>query len=156
MCRTRWVERHKAFEVFCDLFILVFSCLEDIVNSPVNEWNRESRAEAHTLLTAVKFFVYCNTVNHTKSLSFTKGLSVKLQGAYVDVARAFRDINLVKTSLKRLCQRIDTFHHALYEEILGLAGIVDSEERSPRVACRQQNRRNAPSDTTVKNITNVT
>lgn len=59
---------------------------------------------------------------------------------------AFHDVNLVKTSLERLRQRIDTFHHALYEEILRLAGIVDIEERSPRVACRQQNRQNAPSD----------
>ena len=28
MCRTRWVERHEAFEVFSDLFLPVVCCLE--------------------------------------------------------------------------------------------------------------------------------
>ena len=30
VCKTRWVERHEAFEVFLDLFIPVVCCLEDI------------------------------------------------------------------------------------------------------------------------------
>ena len=128
----------------------MFSCLEtleDIANSPVNEWNRESRAEAHTLLTAMSNFSFIATLLITqKILSYTKGLSVKLQGAYVDVAWAFHDVNLVKTSLERLRQHVDTFHHTQYEEVLRLAEIVESEECSPSVACRQQNRQNAPSD----------
>ena len=31
LCRTRWVERHEAFEVFSDLFLPTFCCLEAIV-----------------------------------------------------------------------------------------------------------------------------
>ena len=34
LCRTRWVERHKAFEVFIDMFIQIVCCFEDIVKSP--------------------------------------------------------------------------------------------------------------------------
>ena len=30
MCRTRWVERHEAFEMFVDLFLPIVSCLERI------------------------------------------------------------------------------------------------------------------------------
>jgi len=144
MRKTRWVERHEAFEVFCDLFIAIYSCLEEIVSSPVSEWNRESRAEAHTQLTAISKFSFIATLLISQRLlSYTKGLSVKLQGAYVDVARAFRDVTLVKT--ENLRQNIDTFHCSLYQEILRLAGLVESEECSPRVVCRQQHRQNAPS-----------
>ena len=72
-----------------------------------------------------------------------KGLSVKLQGAYVDVSRTFCDITVVKSTLENLCQHVDTFHRALHQETLKLAGVVESKECSPRVACRQQNRQNA-------------
>ena len=41
MCKTRWVERHEAFEVFSDLILPTVSCLEAIVNSSATEWNRE-------------------------------------------------------------------------------------------------------------------
>jgi len=141
MCKTRWVERHEAFEVFCDLFIAIYSCLEEIASSPVSEWNRESRAEAHTQLTAISKFSFIATLLISQRvLSYTKGLSVKLQGAYVDVARAFHDVTLVKSTLEKVRQNVDTFHHLLYEEILRLAGLVESEECSPRVARRQQHR----------------
>ena len=42
MCRTRWVERHEAFEVFSDLFMPTVSCLKAIANSTNEEWNRET------------------------------------------------------------------------------------------------------------------
>jgi len=146
MCKTRWVERHEAFEVFCDLFIAIYSCLEEIASSPVSEWNRESRAEAHTQLTAISKFSFIATLLISQRvLSYTKGLSVKLQGAYVDVARAFHDVTLVKSTLEKVRQNVDAFHHLLYEEILRLAGLVESKECSPRVAHRQQHRQNAPS-----------
>ena len=43
MCRTRWVERHEAFEVFLDLFMPTITCLEAIARSRPAEWNRDTR-----------------------------------------------------------------------------------------------------------------
>ena len=40
LCKTRWVERHEAFEVFVDLLLPLVCCLEDIKDS--REFNRES------------------------------------------------------------------------------------------------------------------
>ena len=34
LCRTRWVERHEAYEVFIDMFIPIVCCFENIVKSP--------------------------------------------------------------------------------------------------------------------------
>lgn len=33
LCKTRWVERHIAFETFPDLYDVVVSCLEDMVDT---------------------------------------------------------------------------------------------------------------------------
>ena len=46
MCKTRWIERHQAFEVFVDLYQPLVYCLENIKNS--NEWNQDSRADAQS------------------------------------------------------------------------------------------------------------
>ena len=51
ICRTRWVERHEAFDVFIDLFEPLICCLEDIKDS--TDWNRESRSDAQSLLLAL-------------------------------------------------------------------------------------------------------
>ena len=56
MCRTRWVERHEAFTVFFDLFLPLVSCLEAIVLSPAEEWNRDTRSDAQSLRLALSQF----------------------------------------------------------------------------------------------------
>ena len=55
MCRTRWVERHKAFS-FSDLFLPVVTCFEEIVFNSGGEWNRETRSDAQSLLLALSQF----------------------------------------------------------------------------------------------------
>ena len=100
-------------------FFVIFYCnIEEIVSSPVSEWNRESRAEAHTQLIAMSKFPFI-TISCTSQrvLSYTKGLSIKVQGTYVDVAHAFRDVPLVKSTLENLHQNVDAFHHLLIKSV---------------------------------------
>lgn len=86
LCRTRWVERHDAYDIFIDLFLPIVSCLEEIVNAPPSNWNQETRSEAQSFLLALSQFSFLVTlvVAH-KIVGYTRGLSVKLQGCYVDV-----------------------------------------------------------------------
>ena len=101
LCRTRWVERHEAFEIFSDLFVPTFSCLEAITYSAPSQWNRETRSDAQSLLLAMSQFPFIVALAVTyKVLAYTKGLSIKLQGRYVDVIRAYQDIELVKCTLR--------------------------------------------------------
>ena len=58
LCRTRWVERHEAYEVFIDLFMPIVSCLEEIVQSPPTEWNRDTRIDAQSHLLSVSHFLF--------------------------------------------------------------------------------------------------
>ena len=79
--RTWWVERHEAFEVFFDLFLPTFCCLEAIVYSPPSDWNRETRSDAQSLLLAMSQFPFMVALAVSQEvLAYTKGLSVKLQG----------------------------------------------------------------------------
>ena len=58
MCRTRWVKRHEAFEVFSDLFLPIVSCLEEIINSAQSDWNRKTRSDANSYLLALSQFSF--------------------------------------------------------------------------------------------------
>ena len=117
LCRTRWVERHEAYEVFIDLFLPLISCLEEIARASPSEWNRDTRSEAHSFLVALSQFSFIVTLVITeKILAYTKGLSIKLQGRYIDAVRAHSDIESVKSTLSRCRSQVDDFHKRLYEE----------------------------------------
>ena len=49
LCRTHWVEHHVAFEMFVDLCVPVFICLEARTCSTPVEWNSETQLKAQSL-----------------------------------------------------------------------------------------------------------
>lgn len=90
ICKTRWVERH---EVFIDLFEPLVCCFEDIKDSG-SEWNRETKADAQSLFLALSRFPFIISLVITKEvLAYTKALSIKLQGRYVDVVSAYNQVS---------------------------------------------------------------
>ena len=79
LCKTRWVERHEAFEVFTDLFISLVCSLEEMKDSM--EFNHESHADAKSFFLSLCHFPFIATLTAvTEVLGYTKALSVKLQG----------------------------------------------------------------------------
>ena len=93
LCGTQWVECHEAFQVFSDLFSSIFACLEAIAHSPPANWNRETRSDAQSFLLAMSQFPFIvSLVFSRKILGYTRGLSVKLQGRFVDIVCAHQDI----------------------------------------------------------------
>ena len=87
-CKT--LERHES-EVFIDLYKPTFRCLEIAIPQM-----HGTVTLLHSLLLSISQFLLLSTCTSQKVLSYTKGLSIKLQGRYVDVVRAYRDIELVK------------------------------------------------------------
>ena len=101
VCKTRWVERHEAFEVFFDLFLPLVCCLEEIKDANCNEWNQDTRTDAQSHFLALTRFPFIFALTVTKEvLGYTKALSVKLQARYVDVVKAFTEISMVKRTLR--------------------------------------------------------
>ena len=93
LCRTLCVERHYAFAVFVDFLKPLVVCLDNINSNNGREWNRESRADAYSLLLALQMFsfVVCLIVAG-EILAIIKLLSSQLQGSYTDIARAHHNI----------------------------------------------------------------
>ena len=67
-----------------------------------------------------------------KILSYIKGVSVKLQGRYVDIARAHTEIENVKSTLNKLRSDVERFHTQTYNEVLVLCQSVGIEESTPQ------------------------
>ena len=132
LCRTRWVERHDAFEVFLDLFLPTVSCLEEIALSQPADWNRETRSDAHSFLLSMSQFTFVVALVVTqKVLSYTKELSVKLQGRYVDVVCAHREIETIRATVKDVRSNVNSFHALMYSQALLLCDSVGVEETVP-------------------------
>ena len=139
MCRTRWVERHEAFQVFSDLFIPVFCCLEAVYHG-VPHLNGTGKAkQMQSFLLAMSQFPFIIALQATQNiLAYTKGLSVKLQGRYTDIARAYREIETVKSAIQTARTNINSCHNIVYTQAKSIAGSVGIEESVPRLASRQQ------------------
>ncbi len=87
------MERNEAFEIFLDLFLSTVSCLEEIAHATGEAWNRDTHHDAQSFLLAMSQFTFIVALVLTqKVLVYTKGLSVKLQGRYVDVVYAHLQI----------------------------------------------------------------
>ena len=151
MCRTRRVERHKAFELFSDIFMPIISCLEAISQSTSLEWNRDSQSAAQSFLLALSQFPFIVGLHITQAvLGYTKGLSIKLQGKYVDVARAHRDIEQVKSALLNARRNVESLHKNIYGDAKWEAATVGIEESVPRLASRRQHRTNIHADNCIQ------
>ena len=111
--------------MFVDLYVPVFSCLEAITCITPAEWNSETRSKAQSLLLTMSQFPFIAALCLSqKILSYTKGVSVKLQGRYKDVIRAHQDIKDVIASLKEVRSRIDDFHSWRYQQVTALGQLV--------------------------------
>ena len=59
LCRTRWLERHDALEVFVDLYSVIVVALRDITYGEDSvSWNRETVSDGNGLLSAREKFSF--------------------------------------------------------------------------------------------------
>jgi len=139
LCKTRFVERHDAFEVFVELYESTVHCLEEIVDPTVeNAWNKETVSDARSHLRALTEFKFLTTLCITKNiLAYTKGLSVQLQGKWQDIIRAYNNIEAVKKVLQDARSKVEVFHTKWFDESTLLASKVNLEPSIPRRACHQ-------------------
>ena len=78
LCRTRWVQRHDAFEVFLDFLPATIDAIENILE---NESRPDSLTDANGILSAITSFPFIITlVIALRCLAYIKSLSIVLQG----------------------------------------------------------------------------
>ena len=110
--------------MFVDLFVPLVCCLEEMKDSM--EFNRESRADAQSFFFSLCHFPFIVTLTTaTELLGYTKALSIKLQGRYVDVVRAYREVSFVKSALRNTRETVDAFHSRVYSKAMQIAAMVN-------------------------------
>ena len=147
LCRTRWVERHEAFESLYSLYNAVVQSLEDVVTRS-SQWSRESISTANGLLLSLTQFDFLVTFVITKNcLSYLKSLSISLQCRSIDICHAFNDVECIKLALTNVREKIDTYHAKWYEEAVDLGQVVGANEpHLPRFCAKQKHRLNIPAE----------
>ena len=144
LCRTRWVERFSALEVFIDLYPAIVSSLQDIACGEDSvSWNWETVADASSLLAAIeKFSFILSLVTVYNILSYIRGVTVMLQQRSLDVIQGISLIQDVQMQLKDVRKGIDDWHKSWYEFALKVAEDVGVEPSIPRRCSRQTQRDN--------------
>ena len=158
LCRTRWVERHEALEVFHSLFRAIFKTMEVMVNESVYldeygswKWDQETRTKANSFLAVIARFKFMVTmITVIKCLSVLKPLSIQLQKCDSDIYKAYTQVGSVKSDLKAIREQIEVHFSRWYEAGVELGKDVDVEPAVPRIANRQRHCDNIPAATPVK------
>ena len=132
LCRTRWLERHDALEVFVDLYPAAVVALRDIAYGEDSvSWNRETVSDANGLLSAIEKFSFLLILMVVFNvLSYIKGLTVLLQQRSLDIVQGIELIQDVQEQLKELREDIDDWHKIWFELTVDLVEEVGTEKPS--------------------------
>ena len=80
ICKTRWIARHDAIAVFCNLYDSVVSTLETIAANDGGHWNAESCSKANSFRLAIGNFEFLLSMAIVRPcLAHTRPLCVLLQ-----------------------------------------------------------------------------
>ena len=101
LCKTQWVARIEAFEVFRDMLLAV-STLEVI--STAHGWSADFSKKASALLISITQFQFLMYFEGTwAGFGFNKGLTISLQGQSKDIRCAYNEVVTVKEALSVKC-----------------------------------------------------
>ena len=137
LCRTRWVERHEAYENFKELFPAVIMtmdmiCHPHMYNNPsLNDWawDRETKDKANGIASCLKRFEKIASFLVQKSALYPlKGIAAKLQRRELDVYEAYQRIDDTIALIQQYRTEIEVFHDKVYDEAKELAEDIGSTE----------------------------
>ena len=143
LCKTRWVARIEAFEVFRDMLPALVSTL--VVISTAHGWTTESSKKASALLISITQFQFLISLEVTwAGLGFIKGLTISLQGQSKDICCAYNEIVTVKEALSEVRSNTDTYQKKLYVSVVSLGGKTNAIPPSLTWRCTTRRIGNVP------------
>ena len=158
LCKTRWTERHSAYQHFYQCYVYIIMSLEVISmglhKSELSEnytdasWDQDSKSTANSLLnglTDFDFIAIFLTAYHF--LSHLTGITVKLQSTTIDIIDAYQQIDEIKSFYKEVRKNITDEFHKVYQQSKRMAATVNVEPSKPRSCARQRHRPNADAET---------
>lgn len=147
VCRTRWIQRIDAIQVFKSLHQSIVACMESICNDGRGLWSQDSLTDARSLQLAMTTTdVICSVVITNACLTYLQALTSSLQAEAKDIIAAVSEIHAVTATLQSVRDSIDT-HHSQWFSVVEMCTAVGTEPVLPRRCGRQAHRSNVPSDT---------
>ena len=148
LCKTRWIQRHEALEIFYQLFEVVVEVLQDMKISQ-SHWNRDTVADADAFLTAITKFEFLLALVVTwKGLSLVKGLRISLQSSSLDICKAYKSVTCTVRAVQMVRDEVDKYSHQWLDLAVEKSDAVGAEGPCiPRRCGRQRNRSNVPAET---------
>ena len=154
LCRTRWVERHEAYENFFSLYECIVNTMDAMLNERQHEadygswsWDRETLTKANGLIHALTNFEFIVSLVVTlKCLSVLKPVSVKLQKKSNDVMTAYSLVTETREELQGYRNSGEDTFADWFEVCKTLGDKVGVYPSVPRTAGRQSHRSNTPHD----------
>lgn len=147
MCRTRWLQRIDAIEVFKCLHQSIVTCMERIYNDGPRLWSTDSLTDARGLQLAITSTDFlCALVITNSCLMHLQALTSNLQAETRDIVSAVREIENVTATIQDVRDHIQMHHSKWFltvEKMCSDVGIVPS---LPRRCGRQMHRSNIPAD----------
>lgn len=140
LCRTRWIERHDALEVFVDLYPAIVQTLHDIAYGEDSvPWNRDTVNDANGLLSAIeKFSFLLMLIIVFNVLSYIKGLTVLLQQHSLDIVQGIELVQDIQEQLKELHEEIDDWHGIWFQSAVDIVEEVGTKKPSIPRRCNKQ------------------
>ena len=117
LCRTRWVQRLDALEVFETLHPSVVACMERICEDGAKKWSADSLTDAKGLLLSMTTTDFiCALVITNRCMGYLRGLTYSLQAEAKDVVEAVADVDSVVNALDDVRKNVESYHKDWYEE----------------------------------------
>ena len=111
VCRTRWVARLDALDVFVEIYSALVASLEQMKNNRDRSWAPEMVRTAYNLFNGVVSFEFIITlIVVCRLLGMTRPLTKQLQSPVLDALSAIEKVTLLFATLKRACTDINEMH----------------------------------------------
>ena len=149
LCKTRWVERHAAFETFAEIYLAVHDCLGQITEDRTG-WDSDTLTRAAGLLTVLQTgdFLVAFVVAR-KCLQYLKPLTVNLQKRAKDIVAAYSEIADVTRCISDLRVSVDDSFSTWFAEANVMSRAMTQDDiQMPRNVGRQVHHDNHPATTT--------
>ena len=158
VCRTRWVCRIDALDVFVEVFTAIAVSIQIVKRNADSKWSRAAVKEARSLFSDTVLFEFIiSLVTVARMLEVTRPLTKQLQSANIDFIDSIEKITLLFAMLMRMRKEVNIFHNQCYTEAVELAGKIGTVPSRPRTVNIQVYRSNipasSPSDYYKRNLT---
>ena len=157
LCKTRWAERHNAYQHFYQAFTYIVKALEVIgyrrhlnkYGDLYADWDPANHTEAQQIAAdgIISFTFIIGFLTVYRYLSHLNGITVTLPWATCDIMKAHQLIASVTTTYKEERKNVDSGFSDIYAQSERMANAVGTTVGMPRLTGRQQHRTNPVSST---------